>query len=267
VLLRPVGFWTERPGDGLPDPRRLMSTSWETARRGFIAGYLMTGSVLEEVESHACLVCGAAAGHRERTDGFWRWPEGLAHYVTAHGVRLPDELVQHMAKHSFTAPRVDVRELRDQVPTGKISKTALISKSRVAEELGEMLGEPKKDKPRENDKNAALDDETAAIPVVQAWQALVQGVPTKPQRIVFDRPIVLGRDRTCDVVLEHKSVSRRHARLVPWKDRVIVQDLGSSNGIWLRQKRRDGQVELGEGEQFSLGQATITVVRAGANNS
>ncbi len=236
-----------------------MSSTWERQRRGFIAGYLMTGPILEEMETHACLVCGADAGHRERTDGVWRWPEGLAHYVTVHGVQLPEELVEHMAKHSFTAPRVNVRALREQLPKTNPAATSLISKSEVAAELDDMLSSSDSRRPRKS--GDPLDDDTAAIPVSQAWKVLVQGVPTQPQKIVFDRPIVIGRDRTCDVVLDHKSVSRRHVRLVPWKDRVIVQDLGSSNGVWVQQKRYEGQIEIREGQQFSLGQATIIVVR------
>jgi len=34
-------------------------------------------------------------GSREYWDGVWFWPEGLAHYVQCHDVRLPDEFVQH----------------------------------------------------------------------------------------------------------------------------------------------------------------------------
>ena len=29
----------------------------------------------------------------EFTDGIWRWPEGLVHYVEEHGVRLPESFV------------------------------------------------------------------------------------------------------------------------------------------------------------------------------
>ncbi|MFT5048691.1 MAG: hypothetical protein ACI8QZ_000078 [Chlamydiales bacterium] len=35
-------------------------------------------------------------GSRCLTDGEWVWPEGLAHYVEAHHVRLPDEFLGWM---------------------------------------------------------------------------------------------------------------------------------------------------------------------------
>jgi hypothetical protein len=34
-------------------------------------------------------------GSRELTDGLWIWPEGLSHYVRAHGIILPEEFVAH----------------------------------------------------------------------------------------------------------------------------------------------------------------------------
>lgn len=35
-------------------------------------------------------------GHRDLTDGVYVWPEGLAHYVKAHAVRLPDDFLAHV---------------------------------------------------------------------------------------------------------------------------------------------------------------------------
>ena len=35
-------------------------------------------------------------GFRERCDGVYIWPEGLAHYVRAHNVRLPAEVVKQI---------------------------------------------------------------------------------------------------------------------------------------------------------------------------
>jgi hypothetical protein len=46
------------------------------------------------------------------------WPDGLAHYVRAHGVRLPDEFVRHV-KSRMQEPRkiaVDTSWWRHQKP-------------------------------------------------------------------------------------------------------------------------------------------------------
>lgn len=278
VLLRPVGFWTTREGDGLPDPRALRSPTWERSRRGLIAAYLSGAAVLDgDQERHECLICGIAAGSKERTDGAWRWPEGLAHYVVEHGVKLPLELVQKMERLEFQAPAVDVKALQAQLAPKDPTATGLMSRADAAAALlDSMLSSA----PRRRQAGAAgarrgparrraagaldpLDESTAAIPVARPWRVTVHGVRTPTPSVVFDRPIVLGRDRTCDLVLEHRSVSRRHVRLVPVDDRVIVQDLGSANGVHVGGRRHDGQIEIQEGEQVALGQATITLVRAG----
>ncbi|HEY1188039.1 MAG TPA: hypothetical protein VGE74_10300 [Gemmata sp.] len=44
-------------------------------------------------------------GGRDLTDGVWMWPEGLAHYVECHAVRLPDEFVSTMESHGWEPPR------------------------------------------------------------------------------------------------------------------------------------------------------------------
>jgi hypothetical protein len=47
----------------------------------------------------SCRFCGAANGSVELTDGeHFVWPEGLAHYVSDHDVRLPDAVTALMAQ-------------------------------------------------------------------------------------------------------------------------------------------------------------------------
>jgi hypothetical protein len=43
----------------------------------------------------SCRFCGADNGALEYSDGVYQWPEGLAHYVSDHSVRLPGEFVAH----------------------------------------------------------------------------------------------------------------------------------------------------------------------------
>jgi hypothetical protein len=38
-------------------------------------------------------------GSSELTDGFWRWPEGLSHYVRHHGIILPEEFMAQALAH------------------------------------------------------------------------------------------------------------------------------------------------------------------------
>ena len=43
-----------------------------------------------------CAAPRAALGCATLTDGVWAWPEGLTHYIDAHGVRPPAAFVEHV---------------------------------------------------------------------------------------------------------------------------------------------------------------------------
>lgn len=55
-----------------------------------------------------CRVCGALNGSLELTDGTFSWPEGLAHYLEEHGVRLPPRFVEHARR---TTERLEDAEI------------------------------------------------------------------------------------------------------------------------------------------------------------
>ncbi len=52
-----------------------------------------------------------------------------------------------------------------------------------------------------------------------------------------DIDITIGRDISNDVVIEHNSVSRNHARLRVKDGTIWVEDLGSKNGTYIREKK------------------------------
>jgi hypothetical protein len=57
-----------------------------------------------------------------------------------------------------------------------------------------------------------------------------------------DRPLVIGRNPSADVLLPEGYVSRWHAEILVADGRVLLRDLGSRNGTWLGERR------LAEGE-------------------
>src|SRR5258706_3398585 len=57
---------------------------------------------------------------------------------------------------------------------------------------------------------------------------------SRPTRSFWlDRPLTIGRTDASDVSLEDASASRVHLRLVPRREIVDVEDLGSRNGTFL----------------------------------
>ena len=82
------------------------------------------------------------------------------------------------------------------------------------------------------------------------------------RRLKLDAPeVFLGRERDCHVQLPADSVSRRHARLAPSASYVILEDLGSTNGTYQRDKRIT-RAMLNDGDTVYLGPYACAVRRA-----
>jgi GAF domain-containing protein len=73
-----------------------------------------------------------------------------------------------------------------------------------------------------------------------------------------DGPFALGRDADCDVVVDHPSISRRHARLLREGAGWRIEDAGSKNG--LRVAGHPVAVSpLAAGQWFSIGDVFATI--------
>lgn len=84
-------------------------------------------------------------------------------------------------------------------------------------------------------------------------------------RVVFRFPIpegelLVGRGSDNDIPLDNLSVSRRHARLYREGEHIVVEDLGSENGITVRGQRCE-RAELGPGDEVVVGKYTLTYAR------
>lgn len=92
-----IGYWQSEQRPALPDPHRFVDPAWDRDERDLVADYLRGGlPVLHMMGYSPCRMCSSQQnGVSELTDGTYLWPEGLAHYVADHEVRLPDEFVHH----------------------------------------------------------------------------------------------------------------------------------------------------------------------------
>jgi predicted component of type VI protein secretion system len=66
------------------------------------------------------------------------------------------------------------------------------------------------------------------------------------------RQMVIGRDQELDITLDDASVSRRHALLTPVFSQYFVEDLGSTNGTILNDKRVRKHI-LRDGDNLQIG--------------
>ena len=101
---RLIGFWRNEEHPEYPSPEDLVDQTWDRDERDTVWWYLSHGTVpgglLWGLLSgySPCRLCGKHNGRLEYTDGVYQWPEGLAHYVDDHSVRLPAEFVEHAVR-------------------------------------------------------------------------------------------------------------------------------------------------------------------------
>jgi len=105
-----IGYWSggDGPNDDWPDARDFIDESWDEDERIDVGLYLTHGLVARAWMGYSpCRLCDKQTnGNLELTDGIYIWPEGLAHYVREHQVRLPHEFVAHVRTR---------RELADEI--------------------------------------------------------------------------------------------------------------------------------------------------------
>jgi hypothetical protein len=88
--------------------------------------------------------------------------------------------------------------------------------------------------------------------VVRHW-ALVNVKPeTYEKHAITGDSVMVGRDRTCSIVLSHPAVSRRHARITLSGTAPLLEDLQSANGTYVNNARVD-RVVLKPGDIVRFG--------------
>ena len=110
-------------------------------------------------------------------------------------------------------------------------------------------------------------DEATTPPQPQAvpklhWQ-LVHVKPEANERYPLQGDnIMVGRDRTCSVVLSHPAVSRRHAKITPSGATCLLEDLKSANGTYVNNTRVErATIKPGDVVRFGADPACSYVLR------
>ena len=92
-----IGYWRSDTETQWPDPRDFVDASWDQQERNMVVDHLMTAeSPWISMGNSTCRFCQQPNGSLEQTDGAYLWPQGLAHYLLKHAVRLPEPFVEHV---------------------------------------------------------------------------------------------------------------------------------------------------------------------------
>ena len=73
----------------------------------------------------------------------------------------------------------------------------------------------------------------------------------------LEQPLQVGRADACQIRLGDTYISQYHARIYPRDGTWYVEDLGSTNGTYLNQRKLTGPSELHAGDRLKLGKTTL----------
>lgn len=95
--------------------------------------------------------------------------------------------------------------------------------------------------------------------LVESPLLIAQSGPLKGLRWTLDKPLLIGREGTCEVVIPDRMVSRFHARVSPTPEGVMLEDLGSKNGTHCNGSPVEGKLLLQDGDtvQIALAQQFV----------
>jgi len=81
--------------------------------------------------------------------------------------------------------------------------------------------------------------------------------PLPPVRVEPGCEVTLGRSPECSMQLPSAGASRRHASIAWRGERVVLRDLGSTNGTFLNGERVEGETTLASGDRITIGGVEI----------
>jgi eukaryotic-like serine/threonine-protein kinase len=94
------------------------------------------------------------------------------------------------------------------------------------------------------------------------WMLVNVKAETNEKHQVSGDSVLVGRDRTCSIVLQHPAVSRRHARITVAGQGPVLEDLQSANGTYVNNTRIDRVVlKVGDVVRFGADPACSYVLR------
>lgn len=74
--------------------------------------------------------------------------------------------------------------------------------------------------------------------------------------------VTIGRMDDNAIILSEPFVSAHHARVYVKNNTLYIEDLNSTNGIYVNEEKVEGKIKLTTGDEIKIGSAIFTVLRA-----
>jgi serine/threonine-protein kinase len=136
-----------------------------------------------------------------------------------------------------------------------------------AREFYEALEEYNARKPVRGAGPRPVAADQAPTPTMQAlpsthWSLVNVKAETNEKHSIQGDSVMVGRDRTCSIVLTHPAVSRRHARITMSGTSCVLEDLKSANGTYVNNTRVERtKLKAGDVVRFGADPACSYVLR------
>ena len=114
------------------------------------------------------------------------------------------------------------------------------------------------------DRSSPLEDTTRIAPAPEAAEGdqaayllVLAGSNVGAMYKIEQERLVMGRGDRVDIRMVDEGLSREHARLLKESGRFVLEDLGSTNGTYLGQRKLDGPVPLEIGVPLRIGKTVL----------
>ncbi len=123
-----------------------------------------------------------------------------------------------------------------------------------------------------SDKTAVLqgDQETLARELKKAKEQeacliIIRGTPQGHRFFLTQGEMTIGRDPSVEITVADQSISRKHAQITKKNEKVLLTDLGSSNGTFVNDKKitPSSPVTLAKEDMIKLGNSILKFLPAG----
>jgi predicted component of type VI protein secretion system len=92
--------------------------------------------------------------------------------------------------------------------------------------------------------------------------SLLEIYPDRGRNLDLQGGAMFGRGGDCEVRIDDPTLSRHHARVVVGETGIALEDLGSSNGLYVNGQARSGMTPLHPGDVLQLGGTVWKVIEA-----
>jgi hypothetical protein len=189
---------------------------------------------------------------------------GLGRSVEASGPEAPGtqldswkEIASYLNRHVATVRRWEQRE---GLPVHRHLHGTLSSIYAYANELGAWFHDRQPERVHSSEQpNPAFERQTPGAIDEAATRRACWIVWNGREIALHEGSNLIGRDPGATVRLDLPSVSRRHARIAVSADAAVLEDLGSKNGTFLRDRRIASAVRLADLDELQVGSVRLSV--------